>query len=171
VAKIRSCSAGFTLTEMVIVLALILALIAIAIPSIVTWRINMSFKQTASQMTELLRDARSRTVSDSIQYKVVFKPNSSSYKMLRSQKAYNSAAADYKYIVQGYTVPAGVTMRSYSSGTSTQNVSIEFKPNGTANLSGPGGSTTDGNICVNDGTKRKYLISVAQTGRISMLKK
>jgi type II secretion system protein H len=157
---------GFTMVELVIVIAIVAIMMAISVPSFVDWRRNANYRKTSNEITSLLREARSAAVSKGLQQMVVFKPNSSSYQL----QDFNIAASSFNAPSQKLFAPRDVTIRSSLDGTSTANMSVIFNNNGTANITGPDGSMS-GNVSVNDSGTQKYLVSVMQTGKVSSQKK
>jgi prepilin-type N-terminal cleavage/methylation domain-containing protein len=146
---------GFTLIELIVVIALLGIMLALATPSFVDWRNNLNYRQTARQITSLLREAKSRTITENVSHSVVVDPSNRSYQMLRGAT-----------VLQGQTAPNPVLIRGGVSGTSTATITVVFSSNGTALL-----TPTDGNIFVLEGTTQKFLVTVTPTGRISMQKK
>ncbi|MBT0892762.1 GspH/FimT family pseudopilin [Geobacter hydrogenophilus] len=160
---------GFTLIEVMIVVAIIAILIAVALPPFVDWRNNLGYRQTARGMTAMLREAKSRAITRNRQQMVVFKPNSSSYSLLQGDRAYNTQETGWTS-EQTQTIPANSTIRS-GGGTSLANVSMQFNPNGTVRLFDRKGAPSDGTITVNEGTAVLYEISMTQSGMLTTKKK
>jgi Tfp pilus assembly protein FimT len=160
---------GFSLVEFMTVLVVMVVLFAVALPSISDWRQNLYFRQAARQMTGMLGEARGRAISTNFQYMVAFKPMSSSCQMFVGNQAYNASYSP----IAGYKLNphAGVGLMTTSAGTSTENVYIQFNPNGMAQFFAPSGAVSDNNISVNNGTKQVYLITVAPTGRVTLQRK
>lgn len=161
----RSKAGGFTLIEVMVVMAVVGILIAIALPPFVNWRNTLGNRQTARGMTAMLREARSLAVTRNRQHLVVFKPNSSSYTLLRGDRAYNTQATGWTP-AQVHKIPVSTAIRSGSDGTSRGNVSVQFNPNGTARV-----APSDGTVTVNEGMAVQYKISVNPSGMITTKKK
>jgi prepilin-type N-terminal cleavage/methylation domain-containing protein len=168
----RSSQRGFTLLEMVIVLAIVGIALAIATPSLVTWRNQLYFRQASRNCTTLLRQARSLSMALNRQHYVVFKPYSSaghgkfaSFLIRRSVDPSNMTFANYSCVQSSGTNPA-VSLQGTTS-SPMANFGFTFNPNGTALFTYPGGSTNDGNVCIYSGTTRKFLINVSITGKIT----
>jgi type IV fimbrial biogenesis protein FimT len=140
---------GFSLVELVVVIAIAAILMAVSLPSYFEWRRNATFRKTANEITQFMRHARSEAIAKGQQQTVAFKPSSDSFPV---------------------TVPTGVTIRSSAAGTSTDDLTVKFNTNGTATIIGPDGILS-GNVSVNDGTTQKYLVTVVQTGRVTTFKK
>ena len=171
--KFDSCGpeSGFSLMELVVVVAMISVIVAIATPAVVVWRNNLYYEQASRGFTTVLRQARSLSMSMNRQHYVVFKPYSSAakgvytYKLIRrSVDPTNTNFGNYSSVQQFGTNNAVTVMGSNSS---MANIGITFNPNGTALLSYPGGATNDGNVGIYNGTTQKYLVTVSKTGRIA----
>jgi type II secretion system protein H len=65
---------GFTLVEILVVIAIMGILMAIAIPAVTTWRENDRNKQVARDILAGLRQARSMAISQGEQIAVIFDP-------------------------------------------------------------------------------------------------
>jgi prepilin-type N-terminal cleavage/methylation domain-containing protein len=146
---------GFTLIELVIVVALFGILLAVALPPYVQWRNNANYRQTARQITSMLREARSYTIANNVSHSVEIKPTSSSYRLLRNTT-----------VLQEIFVRSPVLIRGGAGGTSTADITIAFNSNGTAVL-----TPSDGNVFIKDNTVDKFHITVTPTGRISLQQK
>ncbi len=162
---------GFSLIEVVVVVAIIGILLAIALPPFVSWRKTLSYRQTARGIQSMLNEAKSLAITRNLQHMVVVEPGGSSYKLMPGNRAYNTAATGWGAALQAVTSPPSVTIRSKSDGTSSDNVYIQFNPNGTVRLSAPDGTASDGNVTVNDGSSVMFCITVSASGRIRMEKR
>ena len=168
----RISEKGFTLAEMMVVLAIAGILMAIATPAFMTWRGNLYYRQASIDFISVLRQAKSIAMSANRQVYVVFKPYSSgnaslyAYRLIkRSVNPTNTAFGTYS-CVQASSTNAVVTIKGTTS-SPMANIGFTFNSNGTALLSYPGGISNDGNIGIYKGTTQKYLVTVTKTGRIS----
>lgn len=162
---------GFSLIELVVVVAIIGILLAVALPPFVSWRKTLSYRQTARGIQAMLKDAKSLSITRNLQHMVVIEPGTSRYTLQPGNRAYNTPAAGWGSALQTVTTPASVTIRSRSDGTSSDNVYIQFNPNGTVRLKAPDGTGSDGNVTVNDGASVIFCITVSESGRIRMEKR
>ncbi len=158
---------GFTFIELIITMAIFSIMIMFAIPSFVEWKKDQNFKHAATQIKLMMREARNRAITSTIQHEVVVDPGTNRFWMVRGSQAYNTMGAGYIQTLQSITPDSGVTIRSGSGGASITTIYIQFNPDGTAILANPSdGTANDGNVTVNDGSKPKYLVTVRATGRI-----
>ena len=164
----KTPDSGFTLLEIIIVIALIAVLAAISVPSFISWSKNLNYRQASKQITSMLREARTQAISTNLQYMVVIEPQNNCYEIYKGTLSYNTPPASFTTLVQQVTAPSNVIIRGGSGGTLTTNVSVTFNPNGTAIIN----TATDGGfISVNDATSQRYSISVSATGKITPQKK
>jgi Tfp pilus assembly protein FimT len=145
-------------------------LFAITIPLMHNWVSNYDYRQTSRQITSMCREARNLAISKNLQHMVVFAPGNNSYSMFMGSLAYNTPSASYTQLQQLFA-SGTAQIRTGLAGGSTNSISVQFNPNGTAILSDPLGNANDGNVSVNDGTTQKFLISISTTGRINLQKK
>jgi type II secretion system protein H len=158
---------GFTMVEIIVVIAIMAIMMAISVPSFVDWRKNANYRKTANEITSIMREARSLAVSKGLQHQVVFNPTSKCYQL----QSYNIATNSFNTASQTSCAPPDVTLRDSLDGTSTAVMTVIFKTNGTATISGGPEAPTSGNVSVNDSGTQKYLVTVMQTGRVSSKKK
>jgi prepilin-type N-terminal cleavage/methylation domain-containing protein len=162
---------GFSLIELMVVVAITGILLAMTLPPFVSWRKTLSYRQTAHGIQAMLKEAKSLTITRNLQHMVFIEPGSSRYTLIPGNRAYNTAATGWGTALQTVTCPSGVTIRSKSDGTSSDNVYIQFNPNGTVRLKAPNGTGSDGNVTVNDGSSVIFCITVSESGRIRMEKR
>jgi type IV fimbrial biogenesis protein FimT len=155
---------GFTMVEVIIVIAIMAIIMAMAIPSFVDWRKNQNYRATANGIASFMREARSNAIAKGLQQQVVITPTSNYYQL----RVYNISTSSFDAASQTLYAPTGVSIRSSSDGTSTAVLTVTFNSNGTASITG---GATSGNVSVNDNATQKYLVTVLQTGRISSVKK
>jgi len=73
--KFEARQHGFTLIETLLVLAIVGALVAFAVPNFTRYRNREDAKSEAMQIAGALREARARAMKDGVPYIVVFSPN------------------------------------------------------------------------------------------------
>jgi prepilin-type N-terminal cleavage/methylation domain-containing protein len=163
---------GFSLVELMVVIAMMAILMAIALPPFVSWRKTLSYRQAAWGIQDMLKEAKSLTITRNLQHMVIIEPGNGSYKLVAGSRAYNTPTTGWSASpLQSVAASANVVIRGTSAGTSTDNVYIQFNPNGTAKLAAPDGTANDGSVTVNDGAKVIFCLSVSSAGRIRMEKR
>jgi type IV fimbrial biogenesis protein FimT len=157
----RRLQKGFTLTEMIVVIAIISILLTIAVPFFAQWQRSVQFRTTAREVTSRLREAQSRTITNNLQHGVEFEaPGFRRYRMVQGNRASNSTAWNPALQRGDWTlIPTEVTLVAANL---TVNSSVEFNPNGTASI--PGLVT----IQIQDSTTgaTRFTVEVETSGRI-----
>lgn len=155
-------SRGFTLIEMIIVVALIGILTAVAVPSIIQMRNSMNYRGASRDVASILRNARSLAISENREYQVDIDTANRQYRLRRGDRV--SGSANWTVIKDYVALPAGVTIAT------SEPTSFFFRPNGAVafNPDTDGDSTNDETISIRDtGGTTKHTITISPTtGRI-----
>ncbi len=164
--KLIYSAKGITLPELIVVTFLITVIGAIALPPFLQWRASLDYRSAASSIFNTLKQAKSRTITNSLQCRVEFQaPPTTRYRMTQGDRAANSAnwGATSQDIIQDWTtVPNTVTLVT----AQTLNNSIEFNTNGTANVETGQNFAT---IQIQDNTGAvRFTVQVDTTGRVFM---
>ena len=168
-------NAGFTLTELIVVIAMISVLMTIATPYYLDWLRNAKYREGAQAVTALLREARSRAIAEHREYRVVFNaaPDSpqapSTMQLQGGNLSYNSSS--WPIMETPVTLSENLDIRYRSS--CTLNVaaqSVLFLPSGAASATAAieASSPDLGGICIIDGDsaiaalndRKKYLVEM-----------
>jgi len=159
---------GFTLIEVVVVLAIAVTVVGIALPSYVTWRQSVEFRTSARSIAAALRDARSRAILSNFQHRIEFETApapvgaTGRYRMTQGDRAANSGT--WNTVLDWTTMPPSVTLNLMNLSVNPGNNSIDFNPSGTANLTV---GVTNADIQIRDTTAlTRFTVEVSNTGRV-----
>jgi len=137
---------GFTLVEMMLVLAIIGILMAVSAPGIMTWIRMAQYRGVAQEVDSALRETRSRAITNNRQHRIVFFVGDG-----RQRFRVEGSNGGIWTTLRQWEVPATVRL----TGNLTP---LVFNPNGSA-----GADTV--NICdVNDSVKVRVIL--ASSGRV-----
>ena len=158
----REMQKGFSLIELIIVMAIIGLLAAIAGPNIFIWRETLDCRSSARDVSIKLRNARSRAITENKQDGLEVDTVNGQYRLRQGDRAVNSPWADVAQtppVGEWIPLPGKVAF-------STVNVPapvIAFNPNGTSNVA------ASGDIRIHDkaGTIR-FEVTVTSFGKISI---
>jgi Tfp pilus assembly protein FimT len=159
-------SKGMTVIELLTVVFITVTIAAIAIPNFIQWRESINYRSTARDLSNVLREARSRTISYNLQHRVELSSalSPTSFRLMIGNQAANTPSTGWTPATgmgNWTTLPAPVQITVADIGANPPN--ITFNPNGTANLV----SSTTISVLDNTGVTR-FAVTVANTGRISI---
>lgn len=158
----KASNKGFTLTELLVIIALTGILAVIAIPSFTGWIVKMRYRESARNIASTLRDARSRAIGKNIEHRVEFDVVNDKYRMTAGNRAYNSSS--FSDVIMDYVqLPSEAKLKSGPSCDQDTNINIQFNPDGS---SGSGGTTSVCVLDVNNVQKFKIRMASTTTGRI-----
>jgi prepilin-type N-terminal cleavage/methylation domain-containing protein len=147
-------NAGFTLIEVIVVMAIMAALMAISIPSFMGWRQNLKYRETAREVASILREAKSRAITNNREQQVQFDAINQKYGLRPGDRAYSTNWSDVPDVSNWAILDSQVKISG--------DTSLQFTPNGAASASGT--------IKIKDqDLATKFCVSVIPTGRISVL--
>jgi len=159
-------SNGFTLIELVVAIGMMAILMAIAAPSFISWRENLKYRQAASGLVALMREAKSTAISTNREQRIAINVTNNGYQLQQGNSAANSGTWNPSpRNVSWVSLPDGV-------GIQTNFNRLQFNPNGTMLY------YNQGNVAaINVGTQvfiqdvqlamNRYSINLSQTGRIA----
>lgn len=170
---------GFSLVELIAVIAVMGIILAIAVPSFVEWREGMQFRQSGRDVSALIRTARARAISTNRQQQVEIDIANRTYTSRRGNRAVNSTGWLAEPVQQLQPARVGIASigRTPANNANIYNL-IVCNPNGTFQFNGnplPAGVENRGvvitlfdlqvNANANQNSQR-YRIELTQTGRI-----
>ncbi len=162
-------TAGFSLVELITIMALMAILSAIALPSLMDWVRSMKYRQATSEVQLVLREAKNKALTTNLQHIVEFTPASGTYRLRRGNQAYDTTSTNWTTL-QDYKIDSNVAMKSGNC-TVTTNVAMQFNPNGTVKLQNADGTASSGIVCIQDSNAALWnRITVTAIGRISAAK-
>jgi|GEM_PF-810400 type II secretion system protein H len=139
---------GFTITEMLVVLAIIGILIGVAGPSLLRWRDSFEVKNSVREIQMTLQLARMKAITQGVEYRVVVDLERETFQLERGDQAEGST--HWQSEGKLFTLPAGVDIASVNSYT-TGKRNKQFNPNGTC---------SSGSIKLQNKWGEKYTITL-----------
>lgn len=162
----RKQQAGFTLLELLVAVFVIGALTAIAVPAMRPMWESARYKKAAREIASVLRETRSRAISENLEHEVCFALTSKNCFVRRGDRAngtepYTSSPASWTQ-VKMFSLPEGMKIRGNLAcdETSSTNFTIQLNPDGTGN---------NRYLCIEDnvgGKKYASGVSSSTTGRV-----
>jgi len=159
---------GFSIIELLVVVAIFGILSVIATPSILSWRSGIEFRDASQQILQVMKQGRELAISTNRQHRVEFdlaNDNNYVFQISAGDRASNSAnwAPISRFIWLDNTLGTRVTLRGTIGCNSNVDIILTFNPNGTANQN---------SICVMDaqniaaGRRGRIRVVNSNTGRI-----
>jgi prepilin-type N-terminal cleavage/methylation domain-containing protein len=156
---------GFSLIELVIVMSIAAVLMAIASPSMISSMESAEYREASQQALQILRQARSRAVTENLEYQVVFDISENSYSLQQGDRSSSSSSFS---TVDSTDFSDSVILRHTTDCDDSSDLTILFSPNGSALANEE--STTE-SICILEAEAPndvRYQVSLENpiTGRI-----
>jgi len=153
-------SRGFSLTEVLVAIGLMAILGGVALPSFVSWRTNMYYKQAAGDVVNALKTARSQAILKNQVYGVLFTTTDRSYQIFR-----NCSTTKWKSFQSKAYLSNMVTLNLNSAAASA----VSPAPSISFSINGASASSVYANysVRIKDTTSSKYVIAVEPSGRIT----
>jgi type II secretion system protein H len=150
-------SKGFTLVEILMVIALIGLLTAIAAPGISAWVETFKFKNTIREIGITMQLARMKAIASGVECRVVFDLDAETFYLERGNQADGSDTWKLEGVVIDVSSWADIAfVNSYTTGKRNK----QFNPNGTSST---------GSIRLNSAKGEKYKITLTTaTGHITV---
>jgi len=148
---------GFTLIEMLVVIAILVILLAMAIPGFSVWLPNYKLRGAAQDLYSNMQNAKMEAIKANGEYKMEFFPASGTYKMTSPSGTVQTVTlSDYGYGIT-YSDPEGVDAVTYSGD------SVTFTSRGMTNKVG-------GWVKIKNYKDRYYQVGTLITGVIRLQK-
>jgi prepilin-type N-terminal cleavage/methylation domain-containing protein len=157
---------GFTLVEVIVVVAMIGILAIIAGPATLDWIQGAKRKEVSRQTWSVLMDARAKAVSANLEHRAVFTLDSSAANNANSYLIQRFNGGAWEDVLSGVFTQNIEVRGKKSCDQTTGTVTINFKPNGTAPA-----ATDDSFVCVmNESGVPKFRTGVVHsvTGRVAI---
>ncbi|HEY7745420.1 MAG TPA: GspH/FimT family pseudopilin [Desulfuromonadales bacterium] len=156
---------GFTLMEVLIVIAIVGILAAMSLPSLTSWIQNAKYRETAREMFSLAQQARALSISRNLEHRVRFDLDNKRYRLERGDRPANSGT--WTSVVDWIAFPDfAVIKRTNDCDQTSGTADFSFNPNGSSN------STY---VCIMEAsnpTVRRFLVGISHwsTGRVTITK-
>ena len=146
---------GFTLVEVMITVALMAILMAIAVPSFMTWKESLDMKGAARGVASKLRLARQMAVTNNLEYRVEFDVDGKRYRLTQGNQPSGSTA--WTTVAAWSDIESEWSTDADCSGTADMDISFS-----------PRGSSGAGVICINDSSSAvRFMVNVSPiNGRV-----
>lgn|GEM_PF-1423256 len=127
---------GFSLIEVITVVAILGIAMAFAIPNISSWMASAEYRDAAQDLMQSLRRARSRAVAKNLEQQVRVDIANNRFILLEGDSSSNSTVWTPNPAVAGNwtNLLASVALRAKSDCSDTNNINFTFSPNGTAEI-------------------------------------
>lgn len=157
--KIWKKQKGITLMELVIVAVIIGLMSALAVPSFLNYTSKLEAKSTARDIVSTLRLARSKAISERVQYGICFDPGNRCYTFFKDKVT----PANFQFEVGDSIVHRDTLDLDVNYGANSfTNTTVVFKTDGGASSSG------DMQILPGSGGFTYNINVLASTGRVKL---
>jgi prepilin-type N-terminal cleavage/methylation domain-containing protein len=166
---------GFTLIELIITISIFAIMMAIAIPSFLTYRPTMKIKGAARDIASALQFARMKAVSENNTFAVRFSGSSYSiYDDNDNDDVYADTTDPLDIAVRTLTLPDGI---SFGVGTNVNKKSDNTSPapadfitfGGDACDFSTRGTADTGTVYIKNIKNESYAVTVSSSGRVRIL--
>jgi prepilin-type N-terminal cleavage/methylation domain-containing protein len=147
---------GFTLTELMIITAIVGIMASITVPNIIGWMPKYRLKTATRDVYSTLQLARMRAVAREFEYQVSFDLSNETYSISKGNSSSGSTSWTQEGVVS--TVPDEIDIVSLSGGLTN----LHFHPTGSSS------NATTITISNSKGDEKKITVLTA-TGRIKIL--
>ena len=167
-------TSGFTLVELVVVVAILVALMAVSIPAITRWMPNYKLKGAAMDLYSRMQFAKSEAIRANSQYAVIFDPVNEEYKLVSDPGAdlvFGSGGDDTEVeVIKVSHYGPGI---AYGNGSATKNMddgggtfpgdAVSFN-NNMVIFDGRGLCDNSGSVYLQNDGNRTYAVGTLASG-------
>jgi type IV fimbrial biogenesis protein FimT len=167
-------AAGFTLLELVVVIAIVAIMAAVSFPAITKWLPNYKLKGAAMDLYSRMQFAKSEAIRANSQYAVIFDPGNEEYKLVSSPGAdgiFGTGGDDNEVeIIKVSDYKFGIV---YGKGSATKNMddgggsfpadAVSFSSNMVV-FSGNGLCDNSGSVYLQNDANRAYAVGALASG-------
>ena len=154
-------SSGFTLLELMVVIAIIAITAATATPNLLNWRLNREFTSTLQRTISVLHSARTHAVKENAYAQIVFDRNNNDFRTFIDNSRDGIWNPDEDRHIDFFKIPPGVTI-TYC------NFPLENQTQGRHRFryNAQGVPVNAGRIELTNRSGRRVQVIVAPSGRI-----
>lgn len=161
-SRIRRSSPGLTMIELMVVLLLLGILSGMALPSFMQWRNSIAYRETARDLTSMLRKAKNDAITRNRENRVEIDPVLRRIAFRRGNVAVNVNWMDFvanPLAVDTIVAPPKVALIPLPPDPPDVQLNIQFEPNGTVDAART--------VQIQDSTGATRLwVDISQSGRI-----
>ncbi|AMV71834.1 hypothetical protein JCM30471_01050 [Desulfuromonas carbonis] len=122
---------GVTLMELLTVVGVVATMALVALPSFSRWRGQAQYRKVASEIVQLLREARTRAISRNLEQRVEFELANRRYRLTEGNRSSRSTSFA-TVVVDWIALPEDVALMKNLACNSEADSNLEFNPNGTS---------------------------------------
>lgn len=147
---------GFTLTELMVVVAIMGSLAAVATPSVSRWLTSIRLESATRDIASTLQLARVKAITQNTSIRIHFDTTAHTYQM---QQRHAAAPTTWNNVDKAKTLPVGIRFVSVTGNP------VTFQSGRGSTL--PGSNST---ITLHNTQGKTHAVVVAQTGRVLVRK-
>jgi prepilin-type N-terminal cleavage/methylation domain-containing protein len=154
--------AGFTLLELMMVIAIIGIISAMGVPNLIEWRQNMDFNNSVQRTISVMHSAKMHAVKENIPAVIIFDMGNQNFRAFVDRSNPNVWDPDTDRLIDFYEMPPGVriTQSTFTQLPSEDAVRVRFDGRGLPNNLGQVELTSDRGL--------SNAVIVNRTGRIRL---
>lgn len=154
-----SSYSGFSLLEILFAISLMAILTSIALPNFIEWQKKMDCKQAAKEVSNALKTARSKAITQNQLHGVRFDEVNKSYKFAKFSSSQWVLYSNYSTAGR-LPKKVALSLNTAAAAATAPTPNIHFDINGS--------SFGNYSVWVSDSGSNKYTVSVTRTGRVKV---